>query len=168
MTTGFSSNETQGDFCRDARLRGGRVGPDPDWLSKANFDPELCLDDCLEALLVVVFGIGAMLAGLAGMLVTPILGATSGMGEQIIISTFVVIVVGGIGSIRGAFIAAVLIGLIDTLGRSFIDVLLLTVLSSNAAEAAGPALSSMLIYLFMVIVLFVRPQGLFPPRGAGA
>lgn len=121
----------------------------------------------ISLLFSVVFGVGAMLAGLAGMLVTPILGATSGMGEQIIISTFVVIVVGGIGSIRGAFIAAVLIGLIDTMGRSFLDVLLLTVLSSNAAEAAGPALSSMLIYLFMVVVLFVRPQGLFPPRGAG-
>jgi len=121
----------------------------------------------ISLLFSIVFGVGAMLAGLAGMLVTPILGATSGMGEQIIISTFVVIVVGGIGSIRGAFIAAVLIGLIDTMGRSFLDVLLLTALSANAAEAAAPALSSMLIYLFMVVVLFVRPQGLFPPRGAG-
>lgn len=117
-------------------------------------------------LFTVVFGVGAMLAGLAGMLVTPILGATSGMGEQVIILTFVVVVVGGIGSIRGAFIAALLIGILDTMGRSFLDVLLLTLLSSNAAEAAGPALSSMLIYVFMVVVLFLRPQGLFPLRGA--
>jgi branched-chain amino acid transport system permease protein len=120
----------------------------------------------IPLLFTVVFGFGAMLAGLAGMLVAPILGANSGMGEQIIILTFVVIVVGGIGSIRGAFIAALLIGLVDTLGRSFLDGLLLLVLPVNAAESAGPALSSMLIYIFMVIVLFVRPQGLFPPRGA--
>jgi branched-chain amino acid transport system permease protein len=120
----------------------------------------------ISLLFTVVFGVGAMLAGLSGMLVTPILGATSGMGEQVIILTFVVVVVGGIGSIRGAFLAAVLIGLIDTMGRSFLDVLLLTVFSANAAEAAGPALSSMLIYVFMIVVLFFRPQGLFPPRGA--
>ncbi|NKC12544.1 MAG: branched-chain amino acid ABC transporter permease [Gammaproteobacteria bacterium] len=120
----------------------------------------------IALLFTVVFGIGAMLAGLAGMLMAPILGANSGMGEQIIILTFVVIVVGGIGSIRGAFVAALLIGLIDTLGRAFLDVLLLAVLSANAAEAAGPALSSMLIYIFMVAVLFLRPQGLFAARGA--
>ncbi len=119
----------------------------------------------IRLLFSLVFGIGAVLAGLAGMLVTPILGATSGMGEQIIILAFVVIVIGGIGSVRGAFIAAVVTGLVDTLGRSFLDVLLLAFLPANAAEAAGPALSSMLIYLFMVTVLFLRPQGLFPPRG---
>jgi len=119
----------------------------------------------IKLLFTLVFGIGTVLAGLAGMLVTPILGANSGMGEQIIILAFVVIVIGGIGSIRGAFVAAILIGLIDTMGRSFLDVLLLVVLPANAAEAAGPALSSMLIYIFMVVVLFFRPQGLFPPRG---
>lgn len=120
----------------------------------------------ISALFTVVFGVGATLAGIAGMLQAPVGGgAESGMGELIIIETFVVIVVGGIGSIRGAFIAAVLIGLIDTLGRSFLDVLLALVLPVNAAEAAGPALSSMLIYVFMVAVLFTRPQGLFPPRG---
>ncbi|MGI9304053.1 MAG: branched-chain amino acid ABC transporter permease [Gammaproteobacteria bacterium] len=119
----------------------------------------------IKLLFTLVFGIGTVLAGLAGMLIVPILGANSGMGEQIIILAFVVIVVGGIGSIRGAFIAAVVIGLIDTMGRSFLDVLLLAVLPANAAEAAGPALSSMLIYIFMVVILFFRPQGLFPPRG---
>ncbi len=119
----------------------------------------------IRLLFSLVFGIGAVLAGLAGMLVTPVLGATSGMGEQIIILAFVVIVIGGIGSVRGAFIAAVVTGLVDTLGRSFLDVLLLAFLPANAAEAAGPALSSMLIYLFMATVLFLRPQGLFPPRG---
>jgi branched-chain amino acid transport system permease protein len=118
----------------------------------------------IRLLFTLVFGLGAALAGLAGVLVTPTLGANSGMGEQIIILAFVVIVIGGIGSIRGAFIAALITGLIDTLGRSFLDVLLLVVLPVNAAEAAGPALSAMLIYLFMAAVLFVRPQGLFPPR----
>lgn len=117
----------------------------------------------IKLLFTFVFGLGAALAGLAGMLILPILGANSGMGEQIIILAFVVVVVGGIGSIRGAFVAALIAGLIDTLGRSFLDVLLLAVLPANAAEAAGPALSSMLIYIFMAVVLFFRPQGLFPP-----
>ncbi len=118
----------------------------------------------IALLFTVIFGIGAALAGLAGILIAPILGATSGMGEQIIILAFVVIVIGGIGSVRGAFIAAILVGLIDTLGRSFLDGILLLFLPTNAAEAAGPALSSMLIYIFMILVLFFKPQGLFPPR----
>ena len=117
----------------------------------------------IKLLFSCVFGLGAALAGFAGMLVTPIVSATSGMGEQILILAFVVIVIGGIGSIRGAFIAAIIAGLIDTLGRSFLDVILLVFLPPNAAEAAGPALSSMLIYILMAAVLFFRPQGLFPP-----
>ena len=118
----------------------------------------------IRLLFTAVFGIGAMLAGLAGMLVAPINQAQIGMGEEILILAFVVIVIGGIGSIRGAFIAAILIGVIDTLGRSFLDVLLLVVLDANAAEAAGPALSSMLIYVLMAAILTFRPQGLVPPR----
>jgi branched-chain amino acid transport system permease protein len=118
----------------------------------------------IRLLFTAVFGIGAMLAGLAGMLVAPISQAQVGMGEEILILAFVVIVIGGIGSVRGAFIAALLIGTIDTLGRSFLDVLLLALLDANAAEAAGPALSSMLIYVLMAAILTFRPQGLFPPR----
>jgi branched-chain amino acid transport system permease protein len=106
-----------------------------------------------------------MLAGLGGMLIAPINQAQIGMGEDILILAFVVIVIGGIGSIRGAFIAAILAGVIDTMGRAFLDVLLLTILQENAAETAGPALSSMLIYILMAAILFFRPQGLFPPRG---
>jgi branched-chain amino acid transport system permease protein len=120
----------------------------------------------IKLLFTLVFGLGAVLAGLAGMMMAPILSATSGMGEQILIRAFVVIVIGGIGSVRGAFIAAIVIGVIDTMGRSFLDVLLLAFLPANAAEAAGPALSSMLIYILMALILFFRPQGLFPPRGA--
>ncbi|MFQ5973375.1 MAG: branched-chain amino acid ABC transporter permease [Alphaproteobacteria bacterium] len=120
----------------------------------------------IKLLFTLVFGLGAVLAGLAGMMIAPINQASIGMGEQILILAFVVIVIGGIGSIRGAFIAALLTGVIDTLGRSFLDVLLLAIMPVNAAETAGPALSSMLIYILMAAVLFFRPQGLFPPRGA--
>jgi len=119
----------------------------------------------IKLLFTLVFGLGAMLAALAGVMAGPIYAVEVGMGEHILLRTFVVIVIGGIGSIRGAFIAAIVTGLIDTLGRSFLDVALLAILPANAAEAAGPALSSMLIYILMAAVLFFRPQGLFPPRG---
>ncbi len=115
----------------------------------------------IKLLFTMVFGIGAALAGLAGALMSPILGANSGMGEQIIIVAFVVIVIGGIGSVRGSLIAALIVGLIDTLGRSFLDVLLDVFLPTNAAESAAPAISSMLIYIFMACILFFRPKGLF-------
>ncbi|PPR14670.1 MAG: High-affinity branched-chain amino acid transport system permease protein LivH [Alphaproteobacteria bacterium MarineAlpha12_Bin1] len=118
----------------------------------------------IRLLFTAVFGLGAMLAGLAGMLIAPINQAQIGMGEDILILAFVVIVIGGIGSIRGAFIAAIVAGVIDTMGRAFLDVLLLALLPANAAEAAGPALSSMLIYFLMAVVLIFRPQGLFPAR----
>ncbi len=95
----------------------------------------------------------------------PILAVTIGMGEDILILTFVVIVIGGIGSIRGAFVASLIVGIIDTLGRSYLDVFLKLLLSEGFAETAAPALSAMLIYILMAAVLFFRPQGLFPPRG---
>ena len=87
------------------------------------------------------------------------------MGESVLILAFVVIVIGGIGSIRGAFVAALLVGIVDTLGRAFLRPLLDAVHGRTAADEAGPALASMLIYLLMAAVLFFRPQGLFPPRG---
>ena len=93
---------------------------------------------------------------------TGILTVQIGMGENILILAFVVIIIGGIGSIRGAFIAAVLVGLIDTIGRAFLPDLLRLVLSSRGASTVAPALSSMLIYLLMTTVLVLRPQGLFP------
>jgi branched-chain amino acid transport system permease protein len=95
----------------------------------------------------------------------PILTVQIGMGENILILALVVIVIGGIGSIRGAFLAAVFVGVIDTLGRAFLPDLLRMVLSKSAASTAAPALSSMLIYLLMAIVLVLRPQGLFPAHG---
>ncbi|HZD61677.1 MAG TPA: branched-chain amino acid ABC transporter permease, partial [Xanthobacteraceae bacterium] len=107
-------------------------------------------------------GLGAALAGLAGLMQAPILTVQIGMGENILILAFVVIIIGGIGSIRGAFIAAVLVGLIDTIGRAFLPDLLRLVLSSRGASTVAPAMSSMMIYLLMTIVLVLRPEGLFP------
>ena len=110
------------------------------------------------------FTLSAMLAGLAGMLISPITEASIGMGNNIIITAFVVIIVGGIGSIKGSFIGALLIGLIDTLGRSFLDDIFKLGMSAEAAETSAPAVSAMLIYIIMAAILAVRPQGLFPPK----
>ena len=118
----------------------------------------------IRLLNTLVFGLGAALAGLAGLMAGPISSVESGMGDRILISTLVVIVVGGIGSIRGAFYAALMIGVIDTFGRIFLPTVLRAVASRSVADAAGPALASMLIYLLMAVVLAVRPQGLFPVR----
>ena len=119
----------------------------------------------IRLLYTLVFGLGTVLAALAGLMAAPILTVQIGMGETILILAFVVIVIGGIGSIRGAFIAAVLVGLIDTVGRAFLSDLLRLFLTNQVAETAGPAMSSMLIYVLMATVLAIRPQGLFPPRG---
>jgi len=115
-------------------------------------------------LFALVFAVGAALAGLAGMLIAPITEASIGMGNEIIIVAFVVIIIGGIGSIKGAFVAAMLVGLIDTMGRSFLDQLLKIFMSSESAETSAPALSAMAIYILMAMVLAFRPQGLFPPK----
>lgn len=111
----------------------------------------------------LVFALGAALAGLAGLLITPVTEASVGMGNEIIITAFVVIIIGGIGSVVGSFVAALVVGLVDTLGRSFLDGLFLLVLPGEAAETAGPAVASMLIYILMAAILAVRPAGLFPP-----
>jgi branched-chain amino acid transport system permease protein len=118
----------------------------------------------VRLLYTLVFAMGAALAGFAGLLAGPVFTVESGMGENVLILAFVVIVIGGIGSIRGAFVAALLVGLVDTMGRAFLRPLLATVMARTAADDAGPALASMLIYLLMAMVLFFRPQGLFPPR----
>ena len=116
----------------------------------------------IKLLYTLVFGLGAALAAFAGVMQAPILTVQIGMGENILILAFVIIVIGGIGSIRGAFLAALFVGITDTLGRAFLPDLLRQVLSSTAASTVAPALSSMLIYLLMAIVLVVRPEGLFP------
>jgi branched-chain amino acid transport system permease protein len=116
----------------------------------------------IKLLYTLLFGLGAALAGFAGLMQAPILTVQIGMGENILILAFVVIIIGGIGSIRGAFVASIVVGLIDTIGRAFLPDLLRLFLSSNAASSAGPALSSMLIYMLMAGILVFRPEGLFP------
>src|ERR1041384_2850930 len=116
----------------------------------------------IKLLYTLVFGLGAALAGFAGLMQAPILTVQIGMGENILILAFVVIIIGGIGSIRGAFVAAMIVGLIDTIGRAFLPDLMRTFLSYSAGSSAGPALSSMMIYLLMALVLVFRPEGLFP------
>jgi len=116
----------------------------------------------INLLYTMVFGLGAALAGLAGLMQAPILTVQIGMCENILILAFVVIIIGGIGSIRGAFIAAILVGLIDTIGRAFLPDLLRAVFNSRTAATVAPAMSSMMIYLLMAVVLMLRPEGLFP------
>src|SRR5215212_3920351 len=116
----------------------------------------------IKLLYTLVFGLGAALAGFAGLMQAPILTVQIGMGENILILAFVVIIIGGIGSIRGAFVAAILVGLIDTVGRAFLPDLLRLFMTTNAASSLGPSISSMMIYLVMAAVLVFRPEGLFP------
>jgi branched-chain amino acid transport system permease protein len=111
-----------------------------------------------------VFALGAALAGLAGLMAGPILSVQPGMGEPILILTLVVLITGGIGSIRGAFYGALIVGIVDTIGRAFLPTLLREVVERTVAQAAGPAIASMLIYLLMAVVLAVRPAGLFPVK----
>lgn len=121
----------------------------------------------IRRLFMIVFGVGTMLAGFAGIMIAPILSVQPGMGDTVLILAFVVIVIGGIGSIRGAFVAALLVGLVDTLGRSFaVDVLRLF-MAPSPARTVGPAIASMLIYLVMALILYFRPTGLFPAKGRG-
>ncbi len=112
----------------------------------------------------MLFGVGAMLAGVAGAMAGPLLSVQSGMGEPVLITTLVVIVIGGIGSVNGALYAALIVGVVDTLGRVLLPMLMRQVAERSVADAAGPALASMLVYLLMALVLALRPQGLFPAR----
>ena len=116
------------------------------------------------ALYSMVFGLGAALAGLAGLMAGPVFTIIPGMGDNVLILAFVVIVIGGLGSVHGAFVAAILIGLIDTFGRSFLKPVFASFLERTAADNSAPAVASMLIYIVMALVLFFRPQGLFPPQ----
>ena len=118
----------------------------------------------IRLLFTLIFGIGAALAGLAGVMIGPIESVESGMGESKLILAFVVIVIGGIGSIRGAFIASIIVGLVEVIGRVFMKDILRTFLPEEFAQTAGPALASMSIYILMAGVLYFRPQGLFPAR----
>ena len=113
-------------------------------------------------LFTLLFGVGAGLCAVAGALLGPLLAVQIGMGENILILAFLVIVIGGIGSIRGALVGSLLVGIVDTIGRAFLPDLLRLALSDNAASTLGASLSSMLIYVLMAAVLVFRPEGLFP------
>lgn len=115
----------------------------------------------VRLLYTVVFGLGALLAGLAGFMAGPILAVQVGMGEQILITTFVVVVIGGVGSIRGAFVASLLLGVVDTMLRAYLPPLLRQLMVGPEADALSAGISSMGIYLLMAVVLLIRPKGLF-------
>ncbi len=119
----------------------------------------------INLLYTLVFGLGAALAGLAGVMAGPILSVEPGMGESILILTFVVIVIGGIGSVRGAVAGALLVGMVDTLGRAFLPVILRTILATSTADSVAASLSSMAIYILMAAILVWKPRGLFPAHG---
>jgi branched-chain amino acid transport system permease protein len=124
-----------------------------------------CLGVNVPWLFTGIFALGAALCALAGALLGPLLAVQVGMGENILILAFVVIVIGGIGSIRGALAGSLLVGMADTLGRALLPTLLRSVASSEVAANVGPALASILIYVLMAAVLFWKPTGLFPARG---
>jgi len=112
----------------------------------------------------LIFSLGGALAGVAGLMSGPILSVQPGMGEPVLILVMIVIVIGGIGSIQGAFYAALIVGLIDTAGRAFLPMLLREFIDRSIAQAAGPAIASMLTCIFMATVLALRPRGLFPVK----
>ncbi|WP_191085505.1 branched-chain amino acid ABC transporter permease [Roseococcus microcysteis] len=118
----------------------------------------------IRRLFMLVFGFGAMLAGFAGVMAAPILSVEPGMGDNLLILAFVVIVIGGIGSVRGAFVAALLVGLVETIGRGLMPDLMRLFMDASSARQTGAALASMLVYIVMAAILAFRPAGLFPAR----
>ena len=131
----------------------------------SNRDMALAMGVPVRRLFTGVFALGAALCALAGGLLGPLLAVQVGMGESILILAFVVIVIGGIGSMRGAFLGAMLVGVVDTAGRALLPPLLQTLLDPDTASSAGSALASILIYVLMAAVLFWKPRGLFPAHG---
>jgi len=118
----------------------------------------------IQLLYTLVFGLGAVLAGFAGLMAGPLQSVEPGMGEDMLILAFVVIVIGGIGSIRGAVIASVLVGIVEVVGRSILPFAMGSFMGEDSAQTAGPAVASMLIYVLMAAVLFFKPEGLFPAK----
>jgi branched-chain amino acid transport system permease protein len=114
----------------------------------------------VRLLYTMVFGLGALLAGLAGVIAGPITAVQVGMGEQILILAFVVVVIGGVGSVRGAFFGALAAGIVDTTTRAFLPVILGQLMDGPNADALASGMSSISIYLLMALVLLIRPQGL--------
>jgi len=120
----------------------------------------------IRTLYTVVFALGAALAGFAGAMVGAIQSVQVGMGEPVLILAFVVIVIGGIGSIKGALLGALLVGVTDTMGRFLLPKILALFVPPAQAGMIGGALASMLIYIVMAVILAVKPRGLFPAAHA--
>ena len=131
----------------------------------SNREMALAMGVNIRLLFTIVFGVGAALCAVAGAMLAPLLAVQVGMGENILILAFVVIVIGGIGSIRGALVGSLLVGVVDTFGRTLLQALFREFLPPQMASAAGPAVASVAIYVFMAAVLAIKPQGLFPARG---
>ena len=131
----------------------------------SNREMALAMGVDIRRLFTLVFGAGAALCAVAGAMLAPLLAVQVGMGENILILAFVVIVIGGIGSVRGALVGAVLVGVADTIGRAFLPLAFGLVFQPRVASAAGPAIASVSIYLLMAVILYFKPQGLFPARG---
>jgi branched-chain amino acid transport system permease protein len=130
----------------------------------SNREMALAMGININALFTAVFGLGAALCAVAGAMLAPLLAVQVGMGENILILAFVVIVIGGIGSVWGAFVGSILVGTVDTMGRSLLPFLFREFLPPQWAGAAGPAVASILVYVLMAGVLFIKPQGLFNQR----
>lgn len=131
----------------------------------SNREMALAMGTNVRRLFTALFAFGAALCAVAGGLLGPLLAVQVGMGESILILAFVVIVIGGIGSIRGALLGALLVGVVDTLGRTLVPALFGRLMGPDAAAGAGPAVASILIYVLMAAVLFWKPRGLFPAHG---
>ncbi len=119
----------------------------------------------IKRVFTLLFAFGAGLCAIAGALLGSILAVQVGMGESILILAFVVIVIGGIGSIRGALVGSLLVGVVDTLSQTMLPAIFRAIMPPDIASNLGPALASILIYVLMAAVLFFKPEGLFPARG---
>jgi len=131
----------------------------------SNRDMAQAMGTNVQRLFTAVFGLGAALCALAGGMLGPLLSVQVGMGESILILAFVVIVIGGIGSIRGALVGALLVGMVDSGGRSLLPMLFESLFGAALAADAAPVVASILIYVLMAAVLFFKPRGLFPAHG---
>jgi branched-chain amino acid transport system permease protein len=130
----------------------------------SNRDMAMAMGINIQRLFTLVFGLGAAMCAVAGAMLGPLLAVQVGMGESILILAFVVIVIGGIGSIWGAFVGSLLVGFVDTFGRTLLPHLFREIFPPQVAATAGPAAASIMVYLLMAVVLFIRPQGLFSRR----
>jgi len=120
----------------------------------------------IQRLFTLVFTLGAVLCGFAGVMAAPLLAVEIGMGERVLITALVVIVVGGLGSVRGALVGALLIGMTDALGRAYIPIWMSTLFPPQISDSLSSGLVSASVYILMALVLLFRPRGLLPPQSA--